>query len=203
LKVDFENPESESFNLATPATPGAFRSVRVYPTDLVAAKAALYSAIANANAAGAPDPTDGIRDTGLAAHPGSALGIAQLLDVHGDPHILIRPTKLGDLNLDGQVTIADFITLASNFNGGGVTWQEGDLNYDGFVTIADFISLASNFNSSYSGGSWVVLAQEQAMLSSFAAAHGVEVAVGVPEPGGMVLLLGMGAALLASPRRRR
>ena len=32
-----------------------------------------------------------------------------------------------------------------------ITWQEGDLNYDGQVTISDFIDLASNFNTSYSG----------------------------------------------------
>jgi hypothetical protein len=54
------------------------------------------------------------------------------------------------LNLDGEVTISDFIDLASKFNQpGDLTWQEGDLNYDGHVTISDFIDLAANFNSSY------------------------------------------------------
>jgi uncharacterized delta-60 repeat protein len=51
----------------------------------------------------------------------------------------------GDLNGDGQVTIADFITLASNFGKTGATYSDGDLNYDHNVTIADFIALAANF----------------------------------------------------------
>ena len=54
----------------------------------------------------------------------------------------------GDLNGDRQVTIADFITLASNFNKTGVTWSEGDLNCDNAVTISDFIDLSSHFGQS-------------------------------------------------------
>jgi hypothetical protein len=210
LNVEFANPGSQSFNLATPATPGAFRSVRLYPADLALAKASLYAAIANANAASAPDPTDGIRDTGLAAHPGSALGLARLLDEHGDAYLLIRPTRIGDLNLDGQVTISDFIDLASNFNSSGATWQEGDLNYDGLVTISDFIDLASNFNASYSGGALDVYpglrSEDYGALASFASSIGVAPAVigsAVPEPAAGMLVIGLGAALLATSRRRR
>jgi hypothetical protein len=54
----------------------------------------------------------------------------------------------GDLNFDGTVSIADFITLASNFNKSPATYEDGDVNYDGSVTIADFIDLAANFNAS-------------------------------------------------------
>jgi hypothetical protein len=76
--------------------------------------------------------------------------VAIVADAHGDANVLIRPTRIGDLNLDGAVTISDFIDLASQFNQPGqLTWQEGDLNYDGQVTIADFIDLAANFNTSY------------------------------------------------------
>jgi len=88
-------------------------------------------------------------------------------DSDGGQYILIRPTRLGDVNLDGSVTIADFIDLASHFNGPG-TWQEGDVNGDGQVSIGDFIDLASNFNTSYSGLSWAIAPQEKAMLAEFA-----------------------------------
>ena len=71
-------------------------------------------------------------------------------DLNGDANVLIRPTLAGDVNLDGVVSISDFIDLASNFNQlSGATWQEGDLNYDGAVTISDFIDLAANFNTAY------------------------------------------------------
>jgi len=81
---------------------------------------------------------------------------------------LARLTRIGDLNLDGAVTISDFIDLASNFNKAG-TWQEGDLNYDGFVTISDFIDLASNFNQSVSGEAMPISESDAAMLAQFAA----------------------------------
>ncbi len=199
LNVEFANPLSQSFDLATPATAGAFRSVRLYPADLVTAKTALYSAIRNANAAGAPDPADGIFDSGLPAHPNSKLGMARLTDLHGDPYILIRPTRIGDLNLDGQVTISDFIDLASNFNGTGKTWQEGDLNYDGSVTISDFIDLASNFGASYTGQIFPISPEDQLTLATFASSIGAA----VPEPASATLFLGLGATLLATRRRRR
>jgi hypothetical protein len=54
----------------------------------------------------------------------------------------------GDLNFDGTVSIADFITLAANFNKTGVTYADGDLNYDGTVSISDFIDLAAAFGNS-------------------------------------------------------
>src|SRR6185503_15437912 len=102
--------------------------------------------------------------------------------LNGD-EVLIRYTRIGDLNLDGTVTISDFIDLASNFNHiGGSTWQMGDVNYDGSVTISDFIDLASNFNQSVSGDALPISSSDAAMLSSFAAAN-------VPEPGASPLLL--------------
>jgi hypothetical protein len=52
----------------------------------------------------------------------------------------------GDVNMDGSVTIADFITLAAHFGQAEQDWSTGDLNGDGLVSIADLIDLASNFN---------------------------------------------------------
>lgn len=54
--------------------------------------------------------------------------------------------KSGDVNLDGQVTIADFMIVMSNFGQTGQDWSSGDFNGDGAVTISDVIDLFSNFN---------------------------------------------------------
>src|SRR5207253_5427624 len=204
IRVDFDGAGDQSFNLASPAAPGQFRSVRVYAADLASAKISLYGAIRTANAAGAPSPTDGIYDSGLASHFGMKLGIAQLVDAHGDGYVLMRPTRTGDLNLDGIVTISDFIDLASNFNHTDVTWQEGDVNYDGQVTISDFIDLASNFNGSYAGSIGPVSGEDQQLLASFASSIGVDPSIigsAVPEPG-MMGVFGVGAIVLAGRRRR-
>jgi len=147
ITVNESASEQQALDLASPADAGAFRSVRIAD---ITTKADVWASIANANRPGAADPNDGIFDSGLTFHPGSAIGLATQLDEHGDPYLLIRPTRLGDLNLDGVVTISDIIDLASNFGSTTGTWQEGDLNYDGQVTISDFIDAAANFGSSYS-----------------------------------------------------
>jgi len=166
-----------------------FHALRIHGGDLDAAKASLAAAIANAKING-----EGVLDSGL--HSGAAIGIAKLIDAHGDPYVLIRSTRLGDLNLDGAVTISDFIDLASHFNAAG-DWQSGDLNGDGVVTISDFIDLASNFNTNYAGGAMPISAGDENTLEAFATAHGVSL---VPEPGSLLIFV---AAAGLSKRRRR
>jgi autotransporter-associated beta strand protein len=184
LTVTFTDPDLQGVDLNSPAAPGAFRSLRVYANP-AQNKMILYNAIINAIS----NPGDGIYDSGLAAHPGSALGIAGIVDGAGVSAVLIRPTRIGDLNLDGNVSIADFITLASHFGAsGGATWEEGDLNYDRSVTIADFIDLGANFNTNYAGEIFPISPAEQKMLSDFYAAN-------VPEPAGLLSIL-VGAVIL-------
>ena len=134
------------------------------------------------------------------------LGIAQLVDAQGDGYILMRPTRTGDLNLDGAVTISDFIDLASNFNRtSDTTWQEGDLNYDGAVTISDFIDLAANFNGTYAGSIGAVSAEDQQTLARFASSIGVDPSVigsAVPEPE-MVGVLGSFMVLALRKRKKQ
>ena len=185
--------------LNTPATPGAFNAIRVYAADLATAKSTLWAAVKNANGPGSLTPNDGIYDSGKAAHASTGIGLARINDAHGDSHVQIRLTKIGDLNLDGNVTISDFIDLASNFNTSGpnITWQEGDLNYDGQVSISDFIDLASNFNSSYS-------AQDTATLANFAQSIGVDPSVigsAVPEPSAFATF-GVSTLMLIRCRRK-
>jgi hypothetical protein len=69
--------------------------------------------------------------------------------LHGSELWKLEPDVLaGDLNRDGQVSIADFINLSSNFGKTNAGWSQGDLNYDGAVTVSDFIDLAANFGRS-------------------------------------------------------
>ena len=110
--------------------------------------------------------------------------------------ILIRATAVGDLNLDGVVSISDFIDLAAHFGQAG-TWQEGDLNYDGLVTISDFIDLASNFGTTFSGDALPISSQDRTTLDNFAASIGAKA---IPEPG--VVLAVLSAAPLIARRRR-
>jgi hypothetical protein len=59
---------------------------------------------------------------------------------------LTRQARGGDVNLDGNVSIADYSTLTTNFNGPatGQRWQTGDFNGDGDVSIADYSQLTTN-----------------------------------------------------------
>jgi hypothetical protein len=190
LFIDSEAPGNQGFDLNSPAAEGEVHEVRIYADDLEETKRLLDAAIRRANEEGAVSAVDGIYDSGL--HRSSAIGLA----LRGD-HILLRSTRFGDVNLDGNVTIADFIDLSANFGTmETATWEEGDLNHDGDVTIADFIDLASNFNSSYSGKSWAVGQAEAAMLAAFAAQHGVQ----VPEPH-VLMVLPVAAGMLRQRRR--
>jgi autotransporter-associated beta strand protein len=191
LVINTGDAGTQGVDLASPAGVGAFNALRVYSANLAATKAALNAAVGNART----NAGDGIFDSTI--HAASAIGIAQIADAHGDSHVLVRPTKVGDLNLDGSVTISDFIDLASHFNGVG-GWQEGDLNFDGSITISDFIDLASNFNTSYSGEVWPISGEDQQLLSNFAASIGAS----VPEPGTMGVAA-LGAFGLLGRRRRR
>jgi hypothetical protein len=190
LIMDVNDPGLQSLDLNSPTTTGDFNAVRIYADDLVAARAAVNSYIGHAKQVAG----DGISDSGMPAHPGSAIGVAIRPDAHGDNTLLVRLTRIGDLNLDGAVTISDFIDLASHFNSSG-TWQEGDLNYDGIVTISDFIDLASNFNTTYAGIVLPLNPADAQLLADFASAHGVS----VPEP--ITALLILPVSLLS--RRRR
>ncbi len=201
--VHFGDAGIQGLDLNSPNVPGAYNALRVYASDLDGTKQAMSAAIHNA----VSNPGDGVFDSGLSYHPGSAIGVGVESDAHGDKMVIVRTTRIGDLNLDGAVTISDFIDLASNFNSSGptVTWQEGDLNGDGSVTISDFIDLAANFNSAYSGIAGGTNATDLQTLAGFAASNGIDPSVigsAVPEPGTLGLIA-VGALGLATKRARR
>ena len=208
--VHFNDAGTQGLDLNSPATAGAYNALRIYAADVDATKVAMSDAIHNA----AANAGDGVYDSGLSYHPGSAIGVAVLNDAHGERMVMVRTTRDGDLNLDGSVSISDFLALASNFNtsDAGLTWQEGDLNGDHSVTISDFLELASNFGGSYSGnavpdvhpGLQGDLDTNRQTVASFAASNGIDPSVvgsAVPEPGTLGLIA-IGALGLAVESRR-
>ena len=106
-----------------------------------------------------------------------------------DTAVLIKFTRYGDANLDGQVNLADFNALASNFGQSNRFWRQGDVNYDGTVNLQDFNRLAANFGLS-AAGTEVTPADWSALASA------------VPEPAALALCAPLALAV-ARPRRRR
>ncbi len=85
----------------------------------------------------------------------------------------------GDLDGDGEVAFADFLTLSGSFGQEGVGYAAGDVDCDGLVGFEDFLLLSSKFGESSSA------------------------ATSVPEPGGMLMIYVAGlAALLLRPSTR-
>ena len=106
-----------------------------------------------------------------------------------DTSVLIRFTRYGDANLDGQVNLQDFNRLATSFGSAAALWDDGDFNYDGNVNLQDFNLLAANFGLNAAGAE--VTPQDWSAL-----------AAAVPEPAGPWCAL-LAAVTVARRRRRR
>jgi hypothetical protein len=119
--------------------------------------ASVQTWLTNGYNGGAWNGTSGISNS--AATPTTGLGFAEASEVFlsfpatfsgvavDNTSVLIKHTFYGDANLDGQVNLADFNKLASNFGQSGRRWAHGDANFDGQVNLFDFNKLASNFGS--------------------------------------------------------
>ena len=94
-------------------------------------------------------PTDSNHTLGYAD---SADGILHNLPANT---ILVKYTRLGDVNLDGVVGFADLLSLAQHYGQGNATWDEGDLNYDGVVNFSDLLALAQNYGATASNAAQV------------------------------------------------
>jgi hypothetical protein len=77
---------------------------------------------------------------------GKALGYGDA----GSGQYEIRPTLLGDTDLNGNVNVADLGNLATNFNRTDALWVNGDFDYNGNVNVADLGDLTTNFGQSLS-----------------------------------------------------
>lgn len=94
---------------------------------------------------GAWNGTAGINSSWAAADTNHATTLGY--KDNGDGTTLVAATLCGDTNLNGSVDLADYNTLAANFDKPG-DWSQGDFNYDGTVDLADYNLLAANFNKS-------------------------------------------------------
>ena len=54
-------------------------------------------------------------------------------------------TLPGDLDGDGGINVADFLTLSRNFNRQTTSYTNGDIDLNGVVDVADFLTLSRNF----------------------------------------------------------
>jgi hypothetical protein len=131
------------------------------------------SAAGGSHALGFADSADGVV-SGLAANT-----------------VIVKFTRVGDLNLDGVVNFTDLLILAQHYGQPTSKWDQGDLNYDGMVNFADLLGLAQNYGGTLSA----------AQLDTFAPSFRGDVVKAfaeVPEPAAVGIIF-TGAVLL---RRR-
>jgi probable HAF family extracellular repeat protein len=176
LSIDFASPGLQTLDLFG-------HTLSIHAADLASAKSSLLAALRNAKT----NPNDGLTDSTLSAN--ATIALLEFPD-----QLLLQQALTGDLNIDGQVTIADFIQLAAHFDMSGpqLSWTDGDLNHDTAVTIADFIDLASNFGASYSGDVSGISPSDLAMLNNFASSHSAPL---VPEPNCLLLFFSLAPLL--------
>jgi autotransporter-associated beta strand protein len=101
--------------------------------------------------------------------------------------VLARVTFVGDANLDGHVTVADYQRLELAFGKSGQYWSAGDFDGDGQVTSADFFLLYTNLDPATPPA-------DQQQIDDFAST--------VPEPTGAAWVIGAAAAAALARRRR-
>jgi len=133
----------------------------------------------------------------LASLVSSAAQVAFFGQSFDSSTLLIRPTLLGDTNLDSAVNFNDLVNLARSFNKPG-GWAAGDSNYDGLVYFNDLVLIARNFNLSITPSGIV------APVSGGGADFPSELArafASVPEP--TTLMLGAMAGSVLLRRRHR
>lgn len=96
----------------------------------------------------------------------------------------------GDANLDGTVSLADFLVLRANFGADSGHFTTGDFDQNGTVSLADFLLLRANF-----GTSSTYNAPDAAMMDTWLAT--------VPEPTSLATLSLGGLVLLRRGYRSR
>jgi hypothetical protein len=120
-----------------------------------------------------------------------------LAPVYSVTDLKLIATLPGDATLDGGVDFNDLVKLAQSYNSSVGTsadggWQEGDFTGDGVVDFSDLVKLAQNYNSSVVAGAPAVFEADLARAFS-----------SVPEPSGLLGVVGLGIGCFAGRRRGR
>ncbi|MFI5381776.1 MAG: dockerin type I repeat-containing protein, partial [Tepidisphaerales bacterium] len=66
--------------------------------------------------------------------------------------VIIKHTYMGDTNLDGQVTAADYLNVIANQGRTNAQWFDGDFNHDGIVNADDLAQISLNLGAGIPGG---------------------------------------------------
>ena len=86
---------------------------------------------------------------GVASDPGTQQDLSGDGEIdQADVDVFLREifrTEYGDLDLNGKIEFADFLTLSANFGKDHKGWASGDVTGDGKVAFEDFLLLAANF----------------------------------------------------------
>jgi len=111
----------------------------------------------------------------------------------GDADLLLCAARAGDVNLDGQITAADYAQLDAAYllhPDAGNTWLDGDSDYDGRITAADYAAIDAAYLASGSAQAAGMMGSHRLMLGvAYQEALGARLAM-VPEPGTLALLAG-------------
>ncbi len=99
--------------------------------------------------------------------------------------VLIKYTFVGDADLSGTISAADYLLIDNGFQNSLTGWRNGDFNYDGSINGDDYALIDNAFNTQGS--------------TTFAAAPTELIAAQLPEPAGLIFLAG---SLMALRRRR-
>jgi hypothetical protein len=96
--------------------------------------------------------------------------------------VLIKYTYFGDANLDGKVDASDYSRIDNGFVSQLTGWFNGDFNYDGIINGSDYTLIDNAFNRQV--GSLAAAASPVALITTEAASP-------VPEPTGLLVLMGL------------
>jgi autotransporter-associated beta strand protein len=102
--------------------------------------------------------------------------------------VLVMPTLIGDLNMDGSVNSLDYFALTPNLGKTGQTWGTGDISGDGAVNSLDYFALTPNLGKTLVGLSPAFTSSSSEITTT-------------PEPASLVLL-GLGGVMLLGRRGR-
>jgi hypothetical protein len=115
-----------------------------------------------------------------------------------DGDTLVKYTVVGDADLTGSITAADYLQIDNGFQNHLIGWHNGDFNYDGVINGDDYSLIDNAYNTQAAGG----LSVSAGPAEQFGVPTESIATPEVPEPTSLSLL-GVGAVATFARRRRR